>query len=288
LAWQYRFRGHRALIRLVPRVFGGTEVVLRTRWGGMFVAPPDDGYFFHGVFSEPFETAVVVRLVRPGMTVVDIGANRGWYTVLLSRLVGPAGAVHAFEPDPTALCHLRRNVGRNAFCSNVEVHQQAVSGSSGDALFLAQTDTVYSRLAEGGDRSAPHSDATLNRVETIRLDDFLDARSIERVDFIKCDVEGAEVQVLDGLLPAIGRGLRPVLLLEFIEANLRQYGRSLDDIPRRLNPDGPRRYRCLGLCGKHGRAEPLEGPVCSEVLNLLCLPEETADRTLAGLFAPSR
>jgi FkbM family methyltransferase len=286
LTRHYRLRGRGALMRLVPRVFGGTEVVVQTPWGGTFAAPTDDAYFLHGVCTEPFETAVIARLVRQGMTAIDIGANRGWYTVLLSRLVGPAGSVHAFEPDRTALSQLRRNISLNSFCSNVEVHEQAISGSIGHAVFWSQADTVFSRLAEGADRSASGSNAIRYQVETIRLDDFLVARALDRVDFIKCDVEGAEVQVLDGLLPAITRGLRPVLLIEYIESNLRQYGCGLEDIPRRLNPNGRARYRCMALCGDHGRPEPLDSPICPGALNLLCLPEETADRTLAALFAP--
>jgi FkbM family methyltransferase len=283
LARRFRFHGRGALMRLVARSFGGSEVVLHTRWGATLVSPPDDTYFLHGVCSEPLETAVITRLVRPGMTVLDIGANRGWYTVLLSKLVGPAGVVHAFEPDRTVLHQLRRNLERNAFCSNVEMHPQAASSSTGVAHFWAQADTLVSRLAEGHG-AEPAGDATRYEVETIRLHDFLVGGSIERLDFIKCDVEGAEIQVLEGLLPALERGQRPALLLEYIEDNLRQYGGRLDDIPRRLNPGGRRRYRCLGLCGEHGRPEPLDGPVCPQALNLLCLPEETADKTLSGLF----
>jgi FkbM family methyltransferase len=221
------------------------------------------------------------------MIVLDIGANRGWYTVLLSRLVGPSGSVHAFEPDRTALDHLRGNLERNFFCSNVEVHQQAVSNSSGDALFWALADTLVSRLADDGGIVKAGGEAVRYRVDTVRLDDFLAARSIKRIDFVKCDVEGAELQVLEGLMPAIEGGMRPILLFEYIAANLQQYGASLEDIPRRLNPGDHHWYRCLGLCGEHGRPEPLEGPVCPGVLNVLCLPEVTADRTLASLFAPS-
>jgi FkbM family methyltransferase len=81
---------------------------------------------------EPEMTEEFRRRVKPGMTLADIGANVGYYTILASRLVGPTGKVLAFEPDEDNLAYLRKNLAENG-CGNVQVYPFAVGAKDGEA-----------------------------------------------------------------------------------------------------------------------------------------------------------
>src|SRR5437870_2877368 len=95
------------------------------------------GMLARGQSYEPFETQWIQYLVRPGDVVLDIGAHIGYYTTLLSQLVGVHGKVVAFEPDPTNFTLLQQNVARIA-CTNVTLYNLALSDRNGTvALYLS-------------------------------------------------------------------------------------------------------------------------------------------------------
>src|SRR5207249_4760314 len=136
--------------------------------------------------SGSFERPLVkefTRVVRQGMTVVDIGANVGFYTLVASRLVGAAGQVVAFEPDPRLHGYLTRNLQDNN-CTNVIARQAAVTDHAGTARFTSDPGGTGGRVSEeAGDA-----------VEAVALDDLdLD------VDVVKMDIEGGEVRALAGM-----------------------------------------------------------------------------------------
>lgn len=140
---------------------------------------------------EAAELRLVRRTVGPGMIAVDVGANIGLYTLALARLVGPTGRVHAVEPAPANLRALRRAV-EDAGAANVVVHAAAAGAEAGNvALHLAPGN-------QGDHRIFPGADARETvRVPSIVLDDLLGAEP--RVDFVKIDVQGAELPVLVGM-----------------------------------------------------------------------------------------
>ncbi len=140
------------------------------------------------------------EVVKPGDVVYDIGANVGFYTLLASRLVGPAGRVVAFEPEPRNLAYLRRHLLLNG-AANVAVVEAAVSDREGTLAFLRTENRSTGRLDQGGDIA----------VKSVTLDGFL-ARGTERPpDVIKMDIEGGELAALTGAT-GILRG-RPTLFL---------------------------------------------------------------------------
>src|SRR5262249_51802588 len=144
--------------------------------------------------------ALAASLVRPGDTVIDVGAHVGIYTLLFSASVGPTGNVIAFEPSPDNVAYLRKHLALNN-AGNVTIVNAAVAAQSGRA-----------RFAFGADSSTGHvsNEGTLE-VVTIRLDDYItEARC--RPSLIKIDVEGAEVEVLEGLADTL-RTAAPALLV---------------------------------------------------------------------------
>lgn len=162
--------------------------------------------------DEP-DLAVVRYLVGEGDVVLDLGANVGLYTSVLSRWVGPAGAVHAVEPIPETNRTLR-HVVRRLGLGNVIVHEAALSDRDG----MAQMEVPRMPRGEGhyfahlvGDRgSADDADRFAVRTATV---DTLFAAQRDRVRFVKCDVEGFELGVIRGA-DALLRCAAPAWLIE--------------------------------------------------------------------------
>lgn len=149
---------------------------------------------------EPQQTGLFVQRVKPGATVLDVGAHTGYYSLLAARLAGPTGSVWSFEPDPVNFRFLKRHIALNRL-DHVHATQSAVSDSAGTAHFELGSGTGTGRLGKAGHL----------RVDTIALDDFCDARDL-RVSAIKIDVEGAEELVLQGAMKTLTRD-RPVVFL---------------------------------------------------------------------------
>jgi FkbM family methyltransferase len=143
---------------------------------------------FKGNF-EPVQTRKFIKSVKKGDTVLDVGANVGYYTVLASKLVGAKGKVYAFEPDRRNVELLNKNIKLNN-CLNVEVVPLALGAKNKISYFLSdKTNPGESRISEKVTRE-------LVRVKT--LDTLVRERKIKKVDVIKLDVEGGEVDVLRG------------------------------------------------------------------------------------------
>ncbi|TBR21478.1 FkbM family methyltransferase [bacterium] len=141
---------------------------------------------------ESAESRAFKERLRPGMTVFDLGANIGFYSVLASRLVGPAGRVYAFEPDHDNLWLLQRNIRENG-CRNVEVCPYAVSESLGFAD-LYRNDAAPSAHSIA---VPPPGSAAGRRVVSVSLDGLFPPEVCP--DFVKMDIEGAEFAALRGM-----------------------------------------------------------------------------------------
>ena len=146
------------------------------------------------------QTRLFERHLRPGATVLDVGAHVGYYTLLSSVLVGEAGRVHSFEPNPVNAEFLRRHVRINRL-SNVRVEQAAVAERAGTARFDFGTGSGTGRLADAG----------ALEVRTVRLDDYCAEHGLAP-SAMKIDVEGAELSVLAGGRETLARH-RPVIFL---------------------------------------------------------------------------
>jgi FkbM family methyltransferase len=194
-----RRREHRRARALASRVARGRHLAkVRLREGTFLVDLRDQGVagpmYLRGCY-EPSETRLFQGLLRPGMTFIDVGANLGYYTVLASKLVGPAGRVVAFEPHPYNFELLRQNLELNRV-ENAAVHQLALGDVAG-SLKLRCSDWNF------GDHQAYGSDDDRECVEVpvATLDAVLGAGG--RCDVLKMDVQGFE--------PAVFRGMQALL-----------------------------------------------------------------------------
>jgi FkbM family methyltransferase len=164
---------------------------------------------------EPCTTAVLRRLLKPGQTFIDVGANIGLFTTLASRWVGPRGQVIAFEPSQRELARLRGHVDHNA-CENVRVVASALGAHEGTAvLHVADVSCGGLNTLQSRFMYDTVEEAYTETVSVERLDDDIQRHNVSAVDVIKIDVEGAEHDVIDGARDTIGR-YRPALLIETV------------------------------------------------------------------------
>lgn len=171
----------------------------------MHLDPVDSLGLARGAY-EPDETAVVESVVRPGMRVLDLGANIGYFTLLCARLAGPEGTVMAVEPDPGNFRLLERNVRANNYGDRVRLLQHAASDTPGVMrLYQPLRSAAHHSLAPQGE-----SDPFVE-VEVVRVDDLVDGA----IDFMKIDVEGAELGALHGAAALIARSPNLVIMTEF-------------------------------------------------------------------------
>jgi FkbM family methyltransferase len=200
----------------------------------------------HDGSYEPGLMSVLASLTTPDSVCLDVGANVGPVTLALSRLC-PRGAVHAFEPTAESFAFLERNVAANG-ASNVSAYRLALSDHAGTATIQ------YDPAAAGAAFISEHLSAGVPQdVPLDTLDAWAAAAGLERLDFVKIDVEGCELQVLDGGRATLAR-FRPALVVEVNPVTLRRMQhRQPRDLYRRL----------LALYGRGGHLAvvPEKGPM---------------------------
>jgi FkbM family methyltransferase len=165
-------------------------------------------------WQDAVEIAWIQRLVRPGSHVLDIGANIGFYTWLLSDLVGPEGHVHAFEPDATNFARLS---ARAAHRSNVTLVRRAVSDGSGPlTIYTSPTLNVDHRTyrVDGYERAMS--------VDGVSIDDYVGGRF--RVDAVKMDIQGYELHALRGMEQTLAANPAVLVFSELWPHGFRQCG----------------------------------------------------------------
>jgi FkbM family methyltransferase len=195
--------------------------VLSVRSGGLLIQGPVESWNVLAQIRartfEPYEVQLFKDSLEPGMTVLDIGANLGYYTLLAAKLVGRGGRVYAFEADPRTVKHLTANVRINDL-SNVVVIPKIASDSKQTRELQQSRVATYSGL-----HSSMPEDSIVGTalVESITIDDILDGAS---ADVVKCDVEGEEPAVLRGMQRTLQNSPSLRLLVEFNPLALRSAG----------------------------------------------------------------
>ncbi len=204
--------------------------------------------------------ALCARMIRPGMTVLDVGAHIGYFTRRFAKFVGAQGRVYAFEPNSENVGLLRSNVAR---FSNVTIVQKAVSDQSGPGnLFVSSG-------SKSGEHSLFRQSHTIASapVELITLDEFWDGLGRPRIGLIKMDIEGAEPRALKGARELIGDHERLVLITEFSPVNLRSGRTKSEEFLKLLSALGFR-HSAIGSEGELLSALPRLAD--DEYVNLVC------------------
>jgi FkbM family methyltransferase len=213
----------------------GYDMMARFGYGGVGI-----GLIFAGEY-EPQTTAMFKKLIKLGMTVVDIGGNCGYFTLLASKLVGDDGVVWAFEPEPRNYADLMANLNLNKVKNVIPVNA-AVSNSFGEAsMFISDVELGECSLLP----CRPFNKKTIT-VPTILLDKYVRGK----VDFIKSDTEGNEIAVLLGAKKILGSNNGLKIILEYYPDGIRSAGYRAQDLWDLLSGYG---FRHIALLNEQNR-----------------------------------
>lgn len=190
------------------------------------------GKYWLGTNELPVQQALTQQL-RPGDVFYDVGANTGFFTVIGARLVGSRGHVYAFEPVPENVAVVRRNLQFNGF-GYAEVIPKAVSFSSEQGSLILTRHPGGATLIT--DNPPPDAIGTL-AVEMVALDDLVFDQRIAPPNFVKIDVEGAELDALQGM-ERILRTYHPPLLYEIDDEFQDEFGRKAAECEKYLKDRG--------------------------------------------------
>ena len=201
------------------------------------------------------------KLIKPGMVVVDVGAHIGYYTRIFSGLVGEAGRVLAFEPHPENYPILESNIKSSRY-KNVNIYNMCISNKDAPGILYTSPGHSNHNLIYGYTESLG-----TNEVDCLRMDTFLNEHTeIKQIDFVKIDVEGAELLVLEGMSETISSNPELIILIEYNPKALRCYGIEPFELVSKLDR--------LGFDVKMILPGAKLSPVIaetSETVNLLCL-----------------
>lgn len=244
--------------------------------------------FLEGAY-EPLETLIVSKVVQQGDVVLDLGANVGYFTALLDRLVQAGGQVHAFEPGEKTFAKLNQTK-KLIHLDRSALHQKAIGDSVGQVDFWSST---------SGSDAQQHTSKTAvftqhmrrDTVASTTLDAFvasLPAQDANRIAFVKCDIEGAEPGMLKGANALLNSKNPPVWLIEHNREALLEQGVASHDL---LAPFAGSEIYFTPLCWPPSimaasRPSPWDGHPESlpEECNLLIFPKRGVHAGRAGLL----
>ena len=272
-----RRRKYITLAARARRTFPNMPIPLRLPFGAWWLAEKSamDHELMYGKF-EAAEMSFALKLLRAGMTALDVGAHHGLYTLLLSKKVGRKGRVIAFEPSPRECWRLERHLRVNR-CSNVHLERCAVGSEPGEAdLFLVDGFQDWCNSL----RPPALPDATHTvPVRVRRIDDVLVEQGVSKVDFIKLDVEGGELAALEGATRLLYGESRPAILAEVQDTRTRPWGYpARETIQFLIRMD----YRWFAIAAK-GALLPISCDQESYDANLVALPVERTEEFLGLL-----
>jgi len=256
------------------RIFPHMPIPLRLPFGAWWLAEGSalDQELIYNEFEE-MEMKFVKKLLRRHMTVVDVGAHHGLYTLLASKCVGWDGHVVAIEPSPRECARLEKHLRLNR-CSNVELVPYAAGEDPGEADFYLVNG--FHDWCNSLRPPAIKESAGTVRVQVRRLDDILSELEISKVDLVKLDVEGAELPVLYGATKLLQRKSPPAMLVEVQDVRTRQWGYASREILQFLMRMD---YQWFAISAK-GVLLPISCDEESYDANLVALPRERREEFL--------
>lgn len=175
-------------------------------------------YFLYKNIAERKEIGLIKKIVKPGMVVLDVGANIGFYTLLLSKLVGDRGKVYAFEPEKYNFKNLKKLCNKR---KNIVLNNVAVGEMSGDIdLYISGKLNVDHRTYDN------HENRRHSKIRCVSMDSYFDRN--KKIGFIKIDTQGFEYRILLGMKKLLLNSKEVVLFCEILPTGLKDAGSSVN------------------------------------------------------------
>ena len=242
-------------------------------------------YFAYGLSRDP-SFALARRIVRPRDTVVDVGANVGYWLMGVARRAGSEASIHAFEAFPANVARLQAHLALNGL-TWVRCHAVAVGAMPGEASFIQppQGNRGVGSLARGGEASDC-------KVPVTTLDEFCREQGIAHVDMLKVDVEGGKLLVFQGARSLLASREGPIVMFEVGDTLARRFGTTCPEIKTLLEANGYGIFRFDGV-----KLRRVEAPashrcprICLRCARLTCAsaPSGGPDRIAAAIPARIR
>lgn len=237
-----------------------------------------ESVFFVGEFERVL-TAIAVQLISEGDVCIDVGANFGWYTSVMALHSGSGGQTHAFEPTPQSFDELKRNHVAGGEPANVFLNNVAL----GD-----RPDTVQIHLFDGfgtGHASLAAKTSARSAVfdcKMVTLDSYLKENEIARVDFVKVDIEGAELMFLKGAEKLFAQDVPPIFLMEMAAAQTANFGYHPNELIDFIGSHGD--YEFFAVDEYKGTARCIDRFEADEIgANVFCIPSSALPEKKAAM-----
>jgi FkbM family methyltransferase len=217
------------------------EVIMTSRDKGVKIICPKGDFRVAPVEAlnfldyEPVDSNMMMRLISSDANIIDIGANMGWYAINFAKTF-PLSKIFAFEPIPQTYSFLKKNIALNKV-SNITACQFGLSNEKKSLTFYLYPEGSGNASAEN---LSERNDAEMVQCQVEVLDDFVNSHQL-KIDFIKCDVEGAELFAFLGAKKTIARD-KPIIFTEMLRKWAAKFNYHPNEIIKFLNSLG---YKCF-------------------------------------------
>jgi len=258
-----------------------TQIETKIRDGRQFLVDLTEemhqGVFFIGEYERAV-TDIILSVVLRGDVCLDIGANFGWYTTLPCRSC-PEGEVHAFEPMPDVFGELKQNLKLAGEPENVRLNNLALGDESKMIDIHRFTDVSSAFSSFSSDREG---DYTTFSIPMITLNSYLTENKVRDIDFIKIDVEGAELMFLNGATNLFKQKTPPLIMAEMALATTKGFGYLPNDLIEFIRQHVA--YDFYAINDLDGTLEKIEGFAADDIgANVLCVPTNSDPKRLEKL-----
>lgn len=233
----------------------------------------EETVFFIGEY-EPAITKIAEKMIAEGDTCIDIGANFGWYTTLMSLRAGRKGSVHAFEPVPKTFAQLERNSAIAQHPERISINNFAL-GDREDTVEINLFEDQPSGLASLSAKGQTRVSAFECRMTTLDL--YLEEKEVENVNFVKADIEGSELMMLNGAETLLAQEVPPIVLMEMALEQTRNFGYIPNDLIEFIRARAE--YDFYKVDEIAGKLMPIEGFAPDDIgANVFCIPANAPEK----------
>jgi len=207
-------------INLFVRIKLKPDSIITKKYGHkMFLDKIDSLYLSVNKDWGDYEKEILENNIREGNVVLDIGANIGFYTLIMAKLVGEKGKVYAFEADPTNFNILKKNVEVNGYKNIILVNKAILDCNKTIKFYVDKGNTAGNSLFKGNKQK-------YNEIESVKLEDYFPEN--QKIDFIKIDIEGSEGRAIKGMTNLLDKNKKIKIITEFYPKLLNGVGKEVD------------------------------------------------------------